>query len=383
MAIQLMNTKFLPLAVVIAAALPAQNATDVVRKRKAGPDGGVEVVKAIEIKEFTRAGVKFAAGANETVVPPHQVVEVEWGNPPDAFVSGHAALERGDFATAVQMFGEAQQQTERALLKVDAQFFQLKAAVAGTSTDKAAAATAAASGQAWLGANSTHFRIPEAMLLTGRAQRLAGNATDAAAMLRDLDDRATRDDFGPIWSARAKFELALTLAAEGKAGEARAQFQSATASADTALANPGGADAELRLLKTQAKVGEGETFLGEKEYAKAEAFFRSLASSDQPTLVAAGRAGEGEAIFLAAADAKQPEQLRRAQLALATASVLDTTSGEASAKANYYLGRCLLELGVDREGDSFRSRANAYFQIVATNYPTSPWAAASRAMLAK
>jgi len=201
--------------------------------------------------------------------------------------------------------------------------------------------------------------------------------------LKELDDRATRDGFGPVWSARAKYELAQTLAGDAKASEARTAFQSTSSSADAALATPSADDAELRALKVMAKVGEGETFLGEKQFAKAETFFKTLGGSGQPELVAAGRAGEGEAIFLAAVESKNADGLRRAQIALATASVLDALSGEASAKANYYLGRCLLALGIDREGDTFKARANAYFQIVATNYPTSKWAAAAKVQQAQ
>lgn len=339
--------------------------------------------RGVEIVELSITSLKAKKGAETKEVPANQVLSVEWGNPPEALASARAALERADYANAVQLFGEAERQADRELVKADALFFQVKAAVSGVGTDKSAAATAAEKAKSWLAANATHWRLPEASLLAGRALRLAGSHADAAAALRELDDRSTRDGFGPVWSARAKFELAMTLLSDNKAGEARTAFQSASAAADNALATPSADDAELRLLKTQAKVGEGETFLGEKQWSKAESFFHSMAGGNQAELVGAGRAGEGEAIFLAAVESKKPEQFRRAQIALATASVLDSLSGEASAKANYYLGKCLLALGAEREGDTFKARANAYFQIVVTNYPTSRWAAAAKAELTK
>ena len=70
--------------------------------------------------------------------------------------------------------------------------------------------------------------------------------------------------------------------------------------------------------------------------------------------------------------------MRRAQIALATGSVLDAQGGEASAKANYYLGRCLLALGPEREGDTFKQRANAYFQVVVSSYATTHWASLAK-----
>ena len=70
-------------------------------------------------------------------------------------------------------------------------------------------------------------------------------------------------------------------------------------------------------------------------------------------------------------------------MALARASVLDSQAGEASAKANYYLGQCQLALGADGEGDNFKTRARAYFQIVLSHYPGSRWAARAKDALAQ
>jgi hypothetical protein len=281
------------------------------------------------------------------------------------------------------MFGEAENQTDRPLVKVDAEFFLIKSAVASIGADKNAAATAAARAKAWLEANPNHWRTPEALLLAGRAERLAGTGGAAATTLRALDDRASSEGWGTIWSARAKSELALTLLADGKAGEARSAFQAAGSAIDNALGTPSADDAELRTLKTMARAGEGETYLGERDFARAEQFFHGLTSGKQAELVAVGYAGEGEAIFLAAVANDRPDEYRRAQVALAKACVLDVSSGEASAKANYYLGRCLVALGPDREGDNFKTRANAYFANVVSAYPSSPWAAAAKIEQAK
>ena len=111
---------------------------------------------------------------------------------------------------------------------------------------------------------------------------------------------------------------------------------------------------------------------------RAEAFFRELSTGSDPQLVAVGYAGEGEAQFFMAVASKKPDDFRRTQMTLARASVFDTQAGDASAKANYYLGRCLLELGTERESDSFRQRAHNYFQTVVTSYPTSHFAALAK-----
>ncbi|HEB53673.1 MAG TPA: hypothetical protein ENI87_10515 [bacterium] len=348
----------------LCATVSAQKINDVILKK----DGAR--VRGVEITEFQLTGVRGKRGGDDFEVPAHQVLDVEWSDPPEEFLAGKTAMERGDFEAATQLFGAVQ--SDRALLKADAEFFMIKSAVAAIGTDKAAAATAATRAKGWINANTNHWRTPEMLLLAGRAERLAGDFGTATTTLKELDDRAVRDGFGAVWSARAKYELALTLLADGKAGEARSQFKSASSTADAASSSTGADKALLARLKTQARVGEGETYLIGKDFRRAESFFRTLTSEKDPALRAAGYAGQGEAIFLSA-DGKA-DALRRAQLALAKASVFDADGGEASAKANYYLGRCLLALGPDKEGDSFKQRAQAYFTIVYSEYPSSRWA---------
>lgn len=355
----------------------AQKPSDIVLKK----DGAR--LRGLEITEFALSGIKAQRAGSAVEVPAHQILSVEWGDLPDAFIAARAAMERGDYTNAVQLFGEAANTAKRELVKHDAEFFQIKAAVASIGADQNAARNAADRAKSWVGSNATHWRIPEALLLAGRAQRLAGATDDAATTLKDLDDRATREGFGAVWSARAKFELAQAQLDGGKSSDARSTFQSASSAADTALGQASGDDAELRTIKLLAKVGEGETYIGDKDYTKAESFFSSLKRNDSAELAAAGHAGEGEAILLNALANNRTDELRRAQIALATAAVVDSGAGEIAAKANYYLGRCVLALGQEREGDTFKARAQAYFQIVVSSYPTTRWAGLARAELAK
>ena len=356
--------------------LHAQKIADTVVKKDGSRERGVEVTA------FTLTGIKTKKGAEEREIPPHQVADIEWSDLPETFVSGRTAMARGDFDSARQLFGEAANQATRPVLKTEAKFLQCRAAVASAATSKQAAADAAGATRAWLGESADNWRVPEGMLLLGRALRLAGTGADAETALKELDDRASRDGWSPVWAARAKFELALAQVDQNKGGDARSSFQSASSAADLALGTPSGDDAELKQIKIQGRVGEGETFLAEKDFGRAAEFFRGLANSGQAELVAAGRAGEGEARYQMAVASKNLDEFRAAQVALAQASVLDQTSGEASAKANYYLGMCLLALAA-RDDDSSKARANAYFTLVTKAYPTSRWAAAAKAELAK
>lgn len=362
----------LPLAVLLfAGAGTAQGGADTIVKR----DG--TSLRGVEITALLRAGVKYQRGGNEAELPAHQVAEVEWGNVPESFANAETAMARGDHATALQLFGDAAGAAERPVLKAEARFLQGRAAVAAAVTDKAVAATGAGHLRAWLTEFPDHWRVPEGMLLLGRALRLGGLYDDAATTLRELDERATREAWGPIWSARAKYERSLALMGHGKLLDARSEFQSAASAAQSAMGTAGGDKAELVDLKVAAAVGQGETLIHEKELQRAADYFRNMAGQSDPASMAAGKAGEGEALFLAAVEGKDLDQVRRAQIALAEASVLDVTGGETSAKANYYIAKCLLALG-DRAGSSYQARAQGYFRIVTRSYPRSRWAALAR-----
>ncbi|MFT4514051.1 MAG: hypothetical protein ACI89X_001779 [Planctomycetota bacterium] len=368
-------TLLLPVAFLLPAA-SAQKINDVILKK----DGSR--VRGLEITEFLLSGVRGTRGKDPFELPAHQVMDIEWSETPEEFLSGKAAMGRGDFQAAAQLFGAVT--SSRPLVKVDAEFFKIKSAVAAVGSDKSAAATAADHAKSWLSANTNHWRTPEALLLSGRAERLAGTAGTASTTLKGLERRAMDEAFGGVWIARAKYELALTLLADGKGSKARSQFKSAGNAATDAIGTASNTDkGDLQSIATLSRVGEGETYLLDKDYQKAESFFRKLAGSKEAALKAAGRAGEGEAIFLSAEASKSPNDLRRAQMALANASVLDSSNGEATAKANYYLGRCLMLLGPEKEGDSFKQRAQAYFEIVYTSYPTTSWAGLAKAQAKK
>ncbi len=366
----------LSLIAAVTAPLAAQNAADTIVRI----DGST--VRGVEVTTLSLATVKFLRNKEEAELPAHSVVDIRWGNAPDTFVSGLAAMQKGNYDVARQMFGEAIAATDRAVLKTEARFLQAKATVGTAGADPAAAANAAGLLRAWLGEFADGWRVPEAMFLLGRALRMGNLLDDAVTTLKELDERAVRDAWSSSWNARAKYELGLCLLSQGKALDARSTFQSAGSAADTALGASGGRDAELLALKINARVGEGETLINEKQYQRAIDFFHTLGSNEDPSLAASGKAGEGEATFLLDAGKNDAVALRMAQATLAEACVIDTGAGDTSAKANYYLGRVLIALG-ERDGTDFKSRATAYFQLVVRNYPTSRWVGAAKAELTK
>ncbi len=359
-----------------AALLPAQDAADTIVKA----DGAS--LRGVTVSTLTLTSVKFLRNKQEVELPPHQVVDIQWGGAPDEFASGLAAMARNDYETARTQFGEASNKANRPLLKAEARLLQCKAAVLGGAGDPAAAANAAGALRAWLGEFPDHWRVPEATYQLGRALRLGQAHSDAETTLKELDDRAGRDGWGAIWNARAKYELALCLLEQNKALDARSAFQAAGNAADTAMAAAGGRSEELVAIKVNSKVGEGESLVQEKAYDRAADFSRTLSQNDDASLAAAGKAGLGEATFLLAASGNDAMGLRSAEIALAEACVLDTGAGDTAAKANFYLGRVVATLG-DRAGQDWGTRSKAYYTTVVKGYPGSRWVASAKAELAK
>jgi TolA-binding protein len=359
----------------LTAFLHAQEALDTIVKQ----DGAS--VRGVSVTTFSLTSVKFLRNKEEVELPPHQVADIQWGGVPDAFTSGMAALARNDYETARQQFGEAVNKTDRAVLKAEARLLQGKAAALAGAGDPAAAANAAGALRAWIGEFPDNWRLPEATYLLGRSLRMGQAHSDAETTLKELDDRAGRDGWGAMWNARAKYELALCLLEQNKALDARSAFQSAGGAADTAMAAGARTD-EMAAIKVNARVGEGESLIQEKSYDRAADFFRTLSQNDDMSLAAAGKAGQGEAMFYLASASNDANGLRGAEIALAEACVLDTGAGDTAAKANYYLGRVLTALG-DRAGQDWGSRAKAYFTTVTKSYPSSRWVSSAKAELTK
>ncbi len=355
----------------------AQAKTDTILKK----DGSR--VRGVEIQALTLQGARWQRGAENGDVPAYHIQSIEWGSVPESFLSARAAMERGDYQTAMQLYGEAATQAGRPVLQAEAKFLQCRAATAAAAVDTSTAANAAGAARALIAESADSFRLPELLLLLGRALRHGGLGADAETTLKELDDRAVREGWSTVWSARAKYEIALAQLAQNKPGDARGSFQAAASAADAALGTPSPDDRELQELRANAKVGEGETYLAENQFGRAVDFYRGLATSS-PELKAAAKAGEGQALFLQAkSQNNKVDDLRRAQIALAEAAVLDSIGGETSAKANYYQALCLLALGTEKEGDTFKNRATAYLQTVVRNYGSTRWAAAARAELSR
>ncbi len=329
--------------------------------------------RGVEIVEMTSKTIKFKKGSAENELQSKSLARITWHEPPESYGLALAAMRQGKFSDAANFYSEAADKTERAPLKQDAQFHSADALLRAAGGDKAAAGTAVSALEAFLSANPESFYTANAMLLLGRARRIAGQGAAAETVLKELSQKVLSSNWKTIWDARAKLELAKAQISQQKTDDARSSYRAAASAAKS-----GASSAELTALKAEAVVGEGETYIAKQQYDQALSYFSKLARNEKDSAIkAAAMAGEGEALFLKAKKSGKKDSLRRAQLALAAANLEDTQSGSTTAKALYYSGKVILALGKDRESSDFKVRAMAYFKTVVKFYPNSSWAIAA------
>lgn len=330
-------------------------------------------IRGVQVIEMTAARILYRVGNEESEIPASALARIQWDEPPESFMLARAAVDRADFAEAANLYSETARDTERPALKLEAQFLAAEALVNSSSGDQAKATSAVVALQIYLSDAPDGYRLPDALLLQGRALVGAGRAPEAETSLLELEAKTSSQGWDGIWSVRAKIEKAKAQLAQGKLNDARGSFRAAIA-AGSALAKDG-SDPEISQLIANASVGEGDTLVAENKLELAIEFFRKLlASADDRAISAAAQAGLGESLYLNAMAKGSDSDLREAQLALATANLLDGNARETTAKALFYAGKVLLALGPDREQQDYKSRAMKYFRTVSRYYPQTVWA---------
>ncbi|MHC5062673.1 MAG: tetratricopeptide repeat protein [Planctomycetota bacterium] len=339
-------------------------------------------IRGVEVTEMSSSAIKFQRGTTAEEIPASDFARVQWDEPPESFMLAEGAVKRGDFATAANLYGETAKNTARPALKLESQFLAADALARSSGGDPARAQAALDALAAYLSAAPDGYRAPDAMLQLGRTQVLAGKASEAETNLAKLETESSSKNWDPIWAVRAGLEKARAQLAQAKLNDARSTFR-ATVTAAEALARQADS-ADLQDLIAEASVGEGETLVAEKKYDLAVQFFRNLLTgASNRSVSAAAQAGLGEALYLKADATDDDRELRAAQLALATANILDSTAEGTTAKALYYSGMVLIALGPDREQQDYKSRAIEYFRTVTRYYPQSAWAAKATQEMSK
>lgn len=371
--------ELLLLPLLAAAGLPAQ---DKIADTLKLADGSA--VRSVEITQAGTLKITYKKAGKEESVDTDKVKEITWSDAPEAWTQARGAEDRGELQKAAELYMEAAKAAQRPILQADARFLAGRALLAASGGDAAKAAAAGATLKTYLDENPDGWRVPEARLLLARSLARQGKLDEAHAAAKEVESTAMTQAWAQIWQARARVEQAEIELAQGKTAAARSTFQGASGIVDAILQR--GPDDEASRLKMRTLVGQGEAFIADNKLDDALRFYRGLAGSaprgKPDETLAVALAGEGQTLYLKGSAGKDLQTLRQAQAKLAEASLMDVSNGSAAAKALFYSGLTLLALGPDKEKDA-KTRAHAYFTLVAQNYTDTPWAARARAEMEK
>ncbi|QDU66666.1 tetratricopeptide repeat protein [Engelhardtia mirabilis] len=309
------------------------------------------------------SGVVIDVGDRERRFSPDEVVRVSLNQVPDSFKEGRARAESGDFENAAAAFAAAADDSDAS--PVVAAVARLRAAqslLRLTATDPGRASDAVAAAQRFVSSHPNHRDLPEARLLLGRAQLLAGDASGAANNLEALFREAQGSTVPEGYDVLTCYRAGLLAADAAVAADDAARAETLFAALDSAL--PGvisdlEADdprlPELQNLRGLAQLGEGVTLLARGRSTQARSFFQTrleVAEGATETVRAATRLGLAQSLLAL-------EQSRQAQIEFAGVSA--TVFGDRDLLADALLGLAEASLAA---GSGGREQARACLEQI-------------------
>ncbi len=312
--------------------------------------------------------VVYKDGRNEGDVPTLEVKDIIYSDTPDAYYTAEDYRDQGDFENAIKSFRLAQNTGSVRPWVQEYSRFQIAECHRRWGAGHFADAIAAF--KELIAQHPESRFLGAALYGVGQCQLSTGQANEAIASFDQLEREAASKRLGEIWIIRARFDKGWAQLAVKQFGPARNTFASAASLIDTTL---GRSDTlapamkrELESLQVSAKLGEGDSYLEEGLYDRAETFFKSLASgangSSSNALKAGATNGLGECLF-------QKKQYEEARLEFTRANVLFRGSDEQTARSLYWLGKCVESLQEPR----WQSKQESYWGELRGRFPESRW----------
>lgn len=305
------------------------------------------------------------------------VERVEFGDVPQSFTDAETYLARGDVENAAAKFSLAAGDAgARPVVRAQARLSAAQAWLKRGASDRSALDKAKQECEQFLSEFATNRSVPEARLLLGRLQRLAGDAAGAAATYEGLYKEAAAGTAG--YPARTSYLAGLraaeALLAAKDVAKARELYLGLDAALGGALANLGEGDALRPLytsIQSEARLGEGYCLLAAGTLSQAKTFFQGQISSaeKQAARLFGARLGLGEAL-LAEGNA------RAAQLEFAQVSAIDHTDQDRTARALVGLAESALALNAKND-------AKLWLETVRTQHGDTPAALKAQELLQK
>lgn len=306
---------------------------------------GGKSIKDVTVGSETFAEVKYRQGSSNKTMDGKKILEIIHGNAPRAYKAGDGQRKGGQYAKAINYYKKALSTPKiKPWVKVYANFY---IGECYRLSDKGSEGVPFYKKAA---AEKDHLLYPRALI--GLAQALAAKRSwsEASSQLK----KVTGGSYG-IWRPRADYALGQILLAQGKMSDARRAFAAVKNNTDD------------RNMAVAGMVGEGQTYVAEKNYSRAIKFFRDILSkSDVPREVMAGAwAGIGDCEMAQASGDKKGE--RRALLAYLTVIVEFAGAPDAYPRALFQGAKLYEKFGL-------KDQAKALKRELKSRCPTSKYA---------
>lgn len=312
--------------------------------------------------------VVYEQGGKEAEVPAQNVQDIIYSDTPDAYYTAEELRAQGDYENAIKSFRLAQNAGEvRPWVQ---EYTRYQIAECHRRWGPGHYDDAIAAYQELIAQHpQTRFLAP-ALYGIGQSQLVTGLASAATETFDRLEREASSKRLGEVWVVRARFQKGWAELAAKQFGPARNTFASAASLIDSTLSRVQDLDPasrqELESLQVSAKLAEGDSYLAEEQYDRAESFFKSLLGgsngSSSIALKAGATNGIGECLY-------HKKQYEEARLEFTRANVLYRGSDEQTARSLYWLGKCVEALQEPR----WQSKQESYWNELRERYPDSRW----------
>lgn len=301
----------------------------------------------VDVSSETFDEVAFKGERGKESVPGNKVREIIHGEQSRSYKAGEGQRKGGQYNKAIKSYTKAMEQAKGKYAWAKTYcLYNL-----GECHRLAGEGEKAVSFYKKAAKDAKHLLYPRVMIGLGQAQGVSEKYDDAVSTLQKVSD----GNFG-FWRAHADYAMGNVYLKKGDMGKARRAFARVQSSRD---------DPKMRVAGI---VGEGESYLLEKNYGKAIDFFRRiLRDKDVPGSVAAGAwAGIGDC-EMAKAEKGDKKAEKRALLAYLTVVVQYSGTPGAYPKALFKASKLYAKFGR-------KDQAEALMRELKSRCPTSSYA---------
>lgn len=333
---------------------------------------GERIGGKVETATLEQVSYQDSGGGSQSLEG-RQVLEIQFGNKPEALMQAEDFSRNQDFQNAVNSFDAAASAGGAAWVKPLAELGKAQAYLAWAEIDNNRAKDAVDAFSTWTAAYPDDFHIVAARTGLARATAMTGKTDDAARMLEDLASFAFEKNLAKHVELGARLERSEVYLMGDQAQVAETRLRDLVPEFEKFIfdsTTPSGVRLVLRGYLSRGQIALGDAIEARDGSAKARPYWEKLSRdlSVSQDVRAAARLG-------LAKSAQAAGQTREAQLQMAKVVATLPTSSPVMPRALYSLGELCQEL------NNAPADGALYFERLINDYPNTSWANQARQKL--